>query len=230
MELDVFRVEEKYVLTKLQAETLFSKLKQMLPGDEFNGYEPYRVRSLYFDSYYSDDYFDKLDGVLMRKKIRIRTYSADSDTVKLEVKQKEGVNQRKRSIKITRHQAEKMIKGDIAVLKEIDDDLAKDLYYIFLKEQYKPKTIVEYTRRAFRVTTNNIRITLDSDIDISEGNYNLFEKSDNFLVPIERRDIVVLEVKYNHFLLSYIKDVISSIDTTVESYSKYVKGRYFSLY
>lgn len=230
MELDVFRVEEKYVLTKLQAEKLFSKLKQMLPGDEFNGYEPYRVRSLYFDSYYNDDYFDKLDGVLMRKKIRIRTYSADSDTVKLEVKQKEGVNQRKRSIKITRHQAEKMIKGDVAVLKEIDDDLAKDLYYICLKEQYKPKTIVEYTRRAFRVPTNNIRITLDSDIDISEGNYNLFEKSDNFLVPIERRDIVVLEVKYNHFLLSYIKDVISSIDTTVESYSKYVKGRYFSLY
>lgn len=230
MNLDVYRLEEKYILTKLQAEKLYSKLKKLLPGDEYNGYEPYRVRSLYFDSYYNDDYFDKLDGVKMRKKIRLRTYSADSDTVKLEVKQKEGANQRKRSLKISREDAIKLTHSDIQFLREMDDELATSVYYIFAKEQYKPKTIVEYTRRAFQVPVNNIRITFDSDIDISEGNLNLFEKLESFLVPYERRDIVILEVKYNHFLLSYIKDAISSIDTTATSYSKYITGRHYSLY
>lgn len=228
---DVYRVEEKYILTKLQAEMLFSKLKNIIPGDEFNGNKPYLVRSLYFDSYYNDDYFDKLDGIQMRKKIRLRTYSADNETVKLEVKQKEGNNQRKRSLKISRENAKKMIGGDVEFLKEMDNELAESIYYIFQKEQYKPKCIVEYKRKAFQVPINNIRITFDYDICTSEGNVDLFSKDKSFLCPIERRDMVVLEVKYNNFLLSYIKDAISSaIDSPMESYSKYTKGRYYSLY
>ena len=39
------------------------------------------VRSLYFDSLEDSDYYDKLDGVMNRKKIRLRIYEAGSDYV-----------------------------------------------------------------------------------------------------------------------------------------------------
>lgn len=230
MKADVSRVEEKYVLTKLQAEILFNKLKKILPGDSFNGNEPYLVRSLYFDSYYNDDYFDKLDGTELRKKIRIRIYSPDSKTAKLEVKQKQAANQRKQSITITREKAIKLINGDINFLLEENDSLAESIYYIFKKELYKPKCIVEYRRRAFQVPVNDIRITFDSDIETNEGNFDLFSSSLALTAPVDRKNTVVLEVKYNNFLLSYIKDALACVDAPMESYSKYVKGRYIGLY
>ncbi|MBQ6886504.1 MAG: polyphosphate polymerase domain-containing protein [Lachnospiraceae bacterium] len=228
-QLDVSRVEEKYVISKKEAERLYWKLKQILPGDDMNGYETYTVRSLYFDSYHNDDYFDKLAGIKDRKKIRLRIYDTKTDTVKLELKQKSGDNQRKQSLTITRKEAEMLIKGNCEFLLEKDKALAQDIYYIFRKEVYLPRCIVEYKRQAFAVPTNNIRITFDSEIASTEGNFDLFNPSLAMLIPVESRNKVVLEVKYNHFLLSYIKDALSLCDVTQESYSKYVSARKYGL-
>ncbi len=227
--LDVSREEKKYIITYAEAERLYLKLKQILPGDEVNGYNPYLVRSLYFDSYYNDDYFDKLAGIKDRKKIRIRIYGVSDQIAKLEVKQKEGSAQRKQSIPITRQEVEMLCRGDYNFLLQKKIKLAEDVYYILLKETYRPKCIVEYQRRAFAVPTNNIRITLDSEIMISEGNLDIYNPSKAILVPGESRNKVILEVKYNNFLLSYIKDALQICDQVQESYSKYSTGRYWSL-
>lgn len=228
-QLDVSRVEEKYVISKLEADRLFNKLKQILPGDDVNGYEAYKVRSLYFDSYYNDDYFDKLAGIKERKKIRIRIYDTSSETAKLELKQKSGENQRKQSLTITREEAKMLTKGNCEFLMDKENELAKEIYYIFKKEVYLPKCIVEYKRRAFAIPTNNIRITFDSEIASSEGNFDIFDPSLALMYPVESRNKVVLEVKYNHFLLSYIKDALKMCDATQESYSKYVTARKYGL-
>ena len=227
--LDVSRTEEKYILSYAEAERLYLKLKQLLPGDEINEYEPYCVRSLYFDSYYNDDYFDKLAGVRDRKKIRIRIYNTSDLTAKLEVKQKEGANQRKRSLTISRQEVEMLCRGDYDFLLKQNKKLAEDVYYTLLKETYRPKCIVEYKRRAFAIPTNNIRITFDSDIMVSEGNLDIYDDSAAMFIPAESKNKVILEVKYNNFLLSYIKDALMLCDVTQESYSKYVRGRYLGL-
>ncbi len=227
--LDVSREENKYVLTYAEAEKLYLKLKQLLPGDDVNGYDSYMVRTLYFDSYHNDDYYDKLAGIRERKKIRVRIYNIEDQTAKLEVKQKDGKYQRKRSISITKQEVDMFCKGNYEFLLKKETALAEDIYYILLKETYRPKCIVEYKRRAFAVPTNNTRITFDSEIMVSEGNLNIFEKSMAMLVPAESRNKVILEVKYNNFLLSYIKDAIHMCDTFQESYSKYTTGRYWGL-
>lgn len=229
IEKDVSRVEKKYVLSYMQAEQLYLKLKQVLPGDEINGYEEYMVRSLYFDSYYNDDYMDKLEGIKDRKKIRIRIYDIASEMAKLELKQKEGENQRKRSLTIARQEVDMMSRGDYEFLLKKEEKIAEDIYYIMLKETYRPKCIVEYKRRAFAVPTNNIRITLDSEIMTSEGNFDLYNASKVMMMPVESKNTVILEVKYNHFLLSYIKDILRVCDVPQESYSKYTTGRYLGL-
>ena len=52
---EVSRVERKFVLPVKVAEDLYGRLRLLLPGDPFQGYEPYTVRSLYFDSFYNED-------------------------------------------------------------------------------------------------------------------------------------------------------------------------------
>lgn len=111
---------------------------------------------------------------------------------------------------------------------EREEKLAQELYYIIRKEVYLPRCIVEYKRRAFSVPTNNIRITFDSEIKSTEGNFDLFSETLP-LYPVESKNNVILEVKYNHFLLSYIKDALNMCEVTEESYSKYVKARAYGL-
>lgn len=48
--LEVLRTEEKYPMNYGEFLLLRSKLKTVLHEDEHNGYEGYRVRSLYFDT------------------------------------------------------------------------------------------------------------------------------------------------------------------------------------
>lgn len=230
---EVSRVERKFVLKRGVAESLYGKLRKILPGDEFQGYKPYLVRSLYFDSYFDDDYFDKLDGIRDRKKIRIRIYSPEDQNAKLELKQKQGENQHKVSLSISREQAIRMAGGDYRFLCEEDfgagQDLAMELYYIMTKELYRPRCIINYQRRAFAVPVNSIRITFDSHIETSEGNFDLFSPLPSLCYPADTETQLVLEVKYNHFLLSYVKDALQLQDMTEGSFSKYVAGRRYGL-
>lgn len=227
--LDVSRVERKYVLTAGVAENLYGKLRKLLPGDEFQGFNPYVVRSLYFDSYDNEDYFEKLAGVKDRKKIRLRIYDPKASVIKLEIKQKEGENQRKISFSVTKEQALDLMAGKIDFLEALDNPLGSDLYYTFLKESYRPKCIVEYKRRAFSVPVNHTRITFDSEIRSSEGCLDLFADHPSFLYPVGSRSEVVLEVKYDHFLLSYIKDALDMCEKTEQSFSKYITARPYGL-
>lgn len=86
--LSVFRIEKKYELNELQKSILVNKLSSIMKLDENGDQNGYLVRSLYFDSIYDDDYFDKVNGLENRKKIRLRIYSPDQKMVKLEIKQK----------------------------------------------------------------------------------------------------------------------------------------------
>jgi len=89
---------------------------------------------------------------------------------------------------------------------------------------YQPKTVVEYTRKSFVANENKIRITFDHHIEASETNFDIFS---NDLVTNAIFDpfLVVMEVKFNGFLLSYIKDIINEINASELAVSKYCLGR-----
>ena len=48
----------------------------------------YTVRSIYFDTPDLDFYYEKMDGLKIRKKLRVRTYNEMSDYAFLEIKRK----------------------------------------------------------------------------------------------------------------------------------------------
>lgn len=222
--LDVSRREEKYSLHLSEALLLSNKLSQVLTPDENSKEGAYLVRTLYFDTIEDRDFFDKINEQYLRRKIRIRCYSTDDKIVKLEMKQKQGVYQKKRSMYITREDALRLIDGQYSVLLRYNDDFAAELFSVMTKECYRPKSIIEYSRSAFVVAENNTRLTIDSRIYATESSHDFFERNLQ-LYPILEQDRAILEIKYNRFLLGYISDLLSCVNRKTVSYSKYTLSR-----
>lgn len=220
----VLREEKKFVISVDEFIDKSSFLEKVLIQDIHNGTHGYPIRSLYFDSIDDEDYFEKQAGVELRRKIRLRIYDPNSDFAMLEMKQKQGANQFKRSLRLTRADAEALISGRYDSLLKFDEKFAQECYGLMMRKCYRPKTIVEYNRKAFIAKENKIRVTFDNKIVATESSFDLFSNNLN-MNPVLDPYIVVLEVKFNGFLLSYIRDLINSTDKSELSVSKYVLAR-----
>lgn len=223
---EVLRQERKFLLSMTQKLRLEGKLDALLPQDSHNGSEGgYLVRSLYFDTIRNRDYCEKADGLEQRRKIRLRIYEPGAADVYLEMKQKQGSNQLKRSLKIKREDAKRIASGNYAPLLSYKDKFAVECYGIMNRDGYLPQIILEYRRKAYVKAENNIRITLDGEVRALEGHSPLFFEENPGLYPVLEPWKVILEVKYNHFLFSYIRDIIRSCNQSEVSVSKYCMAR-----
>lgn len=224
---DVLRRELKYKLSAQTASLIQKELSCILSEDPHNKHGGYMVRSLYFDTPCSNDYFDKISGVDYRKKIRMRIYSLDDIEVKLELKEKQNVFQRKRSLLIDREQALATIHGNLSGLRDMGE-FGTYMYTLMSTDCYRPVCMVQYQRNAYINETNDTRITFDTYLMSNEGNFNLFDRNLQ-LYPVWLLGNTLMEVKYNHFLLSHIKNVIDRADKLSVSSSKYCQCRMYGL-
>jgi len=222
--LEVLRQEKKYLIDLRQYYYLSRRFSRILMEDKHSSGDGYLVQSLYFDSLDGTDYDEKINGTDVRKKIRLRNYGAHSPSAKLEMKQKQGILQKKRSLSLNREQSYRVINGDYSVLLESGSDFAGECFGIMNMHCYRPKAVIMYTRKVFIAFENEIRITFDHHINGSESNFDIF--SDDLVGNmIFDPSLVVMEVKFNGFLLSYIKDIINEVNASESAVSKYCLGR-----
>lgn len=222
--IDIDRTELKYAVDPVSAAMTRSRLSPYMTPDPHNGPEGYPVRSLYFDSLADTDFQQKLDGLDDRKKIRLRIYDPASPTAKLEVKEKHGGMQRKRSVTVSREEAAALAAGDYSSLRNSEDSFVQELWYLLESRLYRPKCIVEYDRFALISPDNETRITFDSGLRATEATADLFSP-DLLLYPVAEPGAITMEVKYDHFLLSNIKRALSVRASMQLSVSKYVLAR-----
>lgn len=222
--ISVCRREEKYPLDLCDAQCCRNAIASILTADGHSQGHSYIVRSLYFDTPEDKDFFQKLNEQNIRRKIRLRVYSPFDRTVKLEMKQKENVFQKKRTLTITRADAQALIRGEYSVLLHYPEDFAAELFTIMTAEVYRPKSIVEYQRCAYMAKENNIRLTFDSEIKATEADFDLFSPHLP-LVSVFPPDQVIFEVKYDKFMLEYISLIISRVNARSISSSKYCLSR-----
>ena len=90
----VTREEKKFLISLEEFRKKSHYLDGLLLQDEHNGTDGYIIRSLYFDTVYDDDFFEKLEGVETRRKIRLRIYDPKYDYAMLEMEQKQGALQK----------------------------------------------------------------------------------------------------------------------------------------
>lgn len=224
----VLRQEKKYLLNCLEFRKYSNFLEQILMNDPHNGCDGYIVRSLYFDTLDNKDFYLKEMGVEIRRKIRLRVYDPSDEFAMLEIKQKEGDDQLKRSLRISKEDALEMIQGKYECLLKYKEDFALECYTYMISEGYVPTCVVQYNRKAFICKENKTRITFDSNIVATEANFNIFD-SNLVMYPVFPKFNVVLEVKYNSFLLGYVKDFLREINKSQISASKYCLARKVSL-
>ena len=221
---EVLRQEKKFLITLVQYYRFSHALGRLLALDDHSEGEGYLIRSLYFDTLDDQDYEEKEEGVELRRKIRLRNYGPDTPFAMLEMKQKQGANQKKRSLRMDREPAQRLIQGDYAVLLRYEEPFAAECFALMQQRCYRPKAVVTYHRKAFVAQENQIRITFDHHITGTESRFDIFSDTlleNSLLDP----SLAVLEVKYNGFLLSYIKDMLMECDASELSVSKYCLSR-----
>ncbi len=216
-----YRHELKFKISISAAEVLKQKLSLILNKDKYAIYEDgsYLITSLYFDNRESSSYYEKLDGVLYRKKYRIRIYNNDDGFIRLEKKLKHNTYTAKEQMLISKDIYSKIVNGKIL---KIDD--ASGLLLEFIND-YKlkglvPSIIVSYHRIAFTYPISDVRITFDSNIQSGLYNYDLF---DNRMPKynIDEEGKIVLEVKFNEILPLHIANLLNDIPSCREAVSKF---------
>lgn len=224
-ELRTFRKEIKYVVPTEKALLIKSRLDHILQRDAYCADAPYLVRSLYFESVNNTDFSDKIAGVEVRKKIRLRIYNGDSSLCKLEIKQKNGDLQRKNSILVSSDDAAKLSRGNYQVLRNYFSAAPASInaYAILTQGCYRPVVQIEYDRLAYRYPMYDTRITLDSNVRSSETNLDILSPGVNYTPILDQE--TVLEVKYSGKLMGFISAMLDRFHLTQESYSKYCAGR-----
>ncbi len=223
--LSVFRTEQKYYISKTASANLRRELDQILTRDEHSSKDGYMVRSLYFDTINNRDYMTKMDGDESRYKIRIRVYSHDSQSCKLEVKKKDDDLESKISIWIDKSDAEELARLNYSVLTKYfsQSQDAVYLYTLLQRGVYRPVVLTEYDRLAYIYPLFDTRITLDSGLKSSESNFDLFCEDPGYTKLLNEKDI--LEIKYNEKLVRFISDIMKKYNLTRCSASKYCISR-----
>lgn len=217
--LKTLRHEFKYVIPYEEMLRLRKELDSVLTLDRGGAY---LVRSLYFDNFNDTDYYDKLNGEMIRKKVRLRTYDPESNLTKLEIKAKNDIHQLKESLVLDKNESKKIIKGNYDDLLLIDNPLAKKVHELFITG-YRPKVIIEYDRIAY-ISNTTTRITFDLNVRKSNDFDNFFDKKLNYFELTNKAD-VILEVKFDRFLEPYISKILNKYINRYQSVSKYIMGR-----
>ena len=170
-----YRHELKFKISNECAEVLKHQLSLILDKDK-NALADgsYVIKSLYFDDMNSNSYYEKLNGVLYRKKFRIRTYNDDDNFIRLEKKMKHNNLTSKEQMLISKDIYSKILNGKINEIKSPEGLLEEFLNDIKLKGLF-PSIIVEYNRVAFIYPVSEVRITFDSNIKSGLYNYDLFD-------------------------------------------------------
>lgn len=216
-----YRHELKFKISNSAAEVLKQKLSLILKKDKNAYYSDgsYLIKSLYFDDLDSTSYYEKMDGVLYRKKYRIRIYNNNDEFIRLEKKMKHNTYTAKEQILISKDIYSKILNGK---LDEIDSPtgLLEEFITNSKTKHLVPSVIVLYHRIAFTYPISEVRITFDSHIQSGLYNYDLFDKQ----VPmydVSEPGKQVLEVKFNEVLPLHIANILNDIPSCKEAVSKF---------
>lgn len=168
---------------------------------------------------------EKVDGVNIREKFRIRYYNNDTSFIRLEKKSKVNGLCLKECATLTAEQAQAIVAGDYEWMIESGVSLIQELYSKMMSQGLRPKTIVDYTREPFVFAPGNVRVTLDHNI---RTGINCTDFLNPNCVTVPAGDApIILEVKWDEFLPDIIRDAVQLPNCRVGAFSKYAVCRIY---
>ena len=151
-----YRCERKHEISYGDMLVLEQRLSAIMKPDEHAKDGKYLVRSLYFDNASNKALREKIDGVNIREKFRIRYYNNDTSLIRLEKKSKVNGFCLKKNATLSLEQAQAIANGDYEWMADCGIPLVQELYSKMMSQGLRPKTIVDYTREAFVFAPGNV--------------------------------------------------------------------------
>lgn len=220
-----FRHEWKIEITPSDQIAIRQRMMAVAKPDRHAKDGKYRIRSLYFDDAADRALREKLDGVNMREKFRIRCYNGDTSVIHLEKKSKINGLCGKLSAPLTAGEVQRIVDGDIGWMAADGRELVRELYAKMRARGLRPKTIVDYDREPYVYAPGNVRVTLDYNIRTGMGCTD-FLNARCTTVPAGGTPII-LEVKWDEYLPTIIRDAVQLPGRRAGAFSKYAQCRIY---
>lgn len=229
----MLRVELKYLVSVELRDELKKAIKPFLVHDYFSRKminNTYTVRSVYLDTIELNSYHEKLAGLKIRNKFRIRGYNdlTDNTAVFVEIKRKDGIYIWKDRIPVMFDQLNSFL-NDCDITKIINHSIdynkkleaANNFFYYYSKNKLKPVVNVVYEREAFECKFGSgLRVTFDENLRsfLTQTYFNLFDNPEmQFILP----EYFILEIKYYNALPPWVFQIINKYNLRKEAVSKY---------
>ena len=220
-----FRHEWKIEITPADRIAIRQRMRAVAKPDKHAKDGKYLIRSLYFDNAADKALREKIDGVNMREKFRIRYYNGDASVIHLEKKSKINGLCNKLSAPLTAEEAQNIVDGRLDWMANDSRALVRELYAKMRAQGLRPKTIVDYVREPFVFGPGNVRVTLDYNIRTGLDCTNYLDVNCT-TVPAGDAPII-LEVKWDEYLPDIIRDAVRLPGRRANAFSKYAQCRVY---
>lgn len=215
------RHEEKYILTYAQYLLLRQRAAMALLPDTHGDRGCYTITSLYYDDPQDTGLYEKLDGLALHSKFRVRTYDLSDSFIKLERKDKQGILTQKISAPIEKEQLDILTQPGAW---EQFSGTAQELVQQLQEKSLRPVIGVRYVRDAFYHPGSDFRLTFDRDIEaIPPDAAALTDGSVQGLTALPPGS-VVMEIKYGSRIPAFARK-LTRIQAPQLSLSKYALCR-----
>lgn len=226
------RFELKYVLPYKQMACIKKDvLKYALPDPFYeDGRNKYSLVSLYYDSPDHRFYWEKVDGIKYRRKLRIRWYEVDDcleedSIVFAEIKQRVDRVTQKRRFPLKYKDALMFFNEGIVPECEVEDkELVDEMYSLLKLYNLQPTGITSYDREAFVGTDYDmgLRITFDTHVTYKTKDFKFDTGTyDGFIIP---PNFVIMEIKTNDRVPYWITELVAGNQLQLIRVSKYCQG------
>lgn len=218
MGISVFkRIEQKYILSKIEYELLQDMIKKYFNKDK---YYKSNIYNLYFDNDNNDMIINSIEKPIYKDKIRLRSYNESKnkdDIVYLEMKQKYKDIVYKRRVEMTLNEYNKYINNETISIKE--KQILKEIDYYINYYRIKPYIFIGYNRLSYYSKDNeSFRITFDTNLRYRLDNLYLSDNKNNKYYFEE--ETYIMEVKSNSNLPIWFVEVLSKNKIYPRSFSK----------
>jgi SPX domain protein involved in polyphosphate accumulation len=226
------RLEYKYLVPINLVQKIRQDIKPYVTLDPYASEQPnkeYTIHSIYLDTKNLDCYKDKVEGIKVRKKYRLRTYNdiENENVVFLEIKRKYNNHVFKnRAPLLRKNLANFLATKDFNFILpshgngSIKDD-AKRFLYNYFRKGLEPSILIDYDREAFVGKFNNsMRITFDKNI--RSALWSSLEFQNNIILKPVMTKFFILEIKFKTGLPNWFKAIVHKYNLQRQALSKYV--------
>jgi SPX domain protein involved in polyphosphate accumulation len=225
------RFELKYLITLKQAEQFKEALWAYLSPDEHGGdHGRYNLASLYYDSPEYSCYWEKMNGVKFRRKLRIRHYESDipltdATPVFVEIKQRlDRVTQKRRAV--LSHAAALSLCNDRQIPDHAPEDHAvmAEIQAFLWTYNLRPVSLVRYTRQALMGSEYDLGLRVTFDTGLTYQTRQLDLQAEPTPLPLFPADWVVMEIKVNERIPYWLTELVARHNLQLCRISKYCRS------